>query len=131
MKHMLLFASLMLCLALSYGQDAAKCAFSFGQNEPGEISMERLLTDSVMFDCSPFNDQFRLAGFSLTTKCDGVTRYFTNVHDGALTDAMKAEVRKMHSGCTVEFSKEELLPLPGSRINSYYTPIESIKFTLR
>ena len=131
MKQTFILASLLLCLASSHAQDAAKCAFSFGQNDPGDISIERLLSDSVVFDCSPFTNQFRLTGFSLTTKCDGVTRYFTNEHDGALTDAMKAEVRKMHAGCTVEFSKVWLQPLPGSRMNSYFYSGESIKFRIR
>src|SRR6187549_352151 len=83
----------------AYSQSSsAHCEFRFGQKTEGEITLSELLSDSLLFDCSESNDIFRLEGFSLTTLCDGVTRYWTNERNGLLTNDMKADARKMKPG---------------------------------
>ena len=133
MRFQLLIIVLTLFCSNAVGQKSStvKCEFDFGSMTEGEITLIQLLSDSLRFHCADSSYNFVIGGFGLTTKCDGVTRYFKNEKDGSLTPEMKANVRTLKPGCLIEFSNVYPRPLNTRRSYGYYSTKERLKFWLK
>jgi hypothetical protein len=141
----LLFAGFA-CSSKAVSQDSISTSsrpltLSFGGSLDGEISADKLLTDSLLFIYSSDKsrlvitgstiNEYRVLGFNLTVLCNGIVlNYFQDNSGTKLTKQMSEAIRKVHPGCRIVFDKIRYARY--TKEYSYYSLNEAtLKFILK
>jgi len=76
---------------------------SFGGMTKGEISIADHLNDSLEITDPQINEWFSVRDFHVTLMCKGQVLKSIEAKGNRLTDEMKAEIKKLHPGCSLLF----------------------------